>query len=212
MEKYKEEHIVELQTRVDLARENDNELALKEVKKELKALSDVCGAVTSKGKICTKKPYVKEDGTISDRCIFHGGKQTGQRTEEGRQRSLANLNKHAAMTHGVYSKNFLENLTEQELVLYYSIIAEHSEDEDLQTPANQILLQRFAMDTLKLLRIEQYGKYGMMGETTAQTEISNRLIRLSESLGLNAKFTKQNKKSTNPVVNLNQLFNFDNNE
>ncbi|PDZ72474.1 hypothetical protein CN887_20815 [Bacillus pseudomycoides] len=211
MAKYKEPHIVELQVRVDMARENDNELALKEAKKELKALEDICGAVKGSGKICVNKPYLKEDGTTNGRCVVHSGKPSGQTTEEGRQRSLANLNKHAAMTHGVYSKNFVENLTEQELALYYSIIAEHSEDEDLQTPANQILLQRFAMDTLKLLRIEQYGKYGMMGETTAQTEISNRLIRLSESLGLNAKFTKQNKKSTNPVVNLNQLFDLGNN-
>ncbi|PDZ11434.1 hypothetical protein CON70_11690 [Bacillus pseudomycoides] len=212
MAKYKEGHIVELQARVDLARENGNELAMKEVKKELKALTDVCGAVKGSGKVCTKKPYVREDGTSSDRCRMHGGKQTGQATEEGRQRSLANLSNQAALKHGVYSKDFMENLTEEEIELYNYIIDLHSEDEDLQTPANRILLSKLAMDTVKMLRMETNSKYGVLGgETTALTEVSNRIIRLTESLGLNGRFLKQNKKEVNPTINLNQLFDLGNN-
>ena len=52
-----------------------------------------CGARTKAGTPC-QRPAVKQTG----RCSRHGGKSTGQRTEEGRARIAAAQTKHGRLT------------------------------------------------------------------------------------------------------------------
>ncbi|MED4805815.1 HGGxSTG domain-containing protein [Bacillus atrophaeus] len=50
------------------------------------------------GKICLREP-ISENG----RCAVHGGRSSGAKTEEGREKALSNLNPKANLIHGVYS-------------------------------------------------------------------------------------------------------------
>lgn len=53
-----------------------------------------CGAKTRKGHACRNKAAINpHTGKQGSKCKFHGGHSTGPRTEQGKQKSVANLTK-----------------------------------------------------------------------------------------------------------------------
>lgn len=76
-----------------------------------------CGALTKANKICTAKPWMKEDDSTNGKCALHGGKSTGAKTPEGKAKSLAQLNKRrekSPVHKLVYSDRLMDELTDNE--------------------------------------------------------------------------------------------------
>ncbi|MCP1122942.1 hypothetical protein NKR74_06270 [Bacillus sp. 3103sda1] len=185
------------------AKANNDEDALKELKKELGKEPSICGSVQGNGKICMRKPYEKEDGTTLGRCHIHGGKSIGQRTEEGRRKSLANLNPKANLIHGVYSKDFKENLTQEEVELYNSLMEYYTDNYEVD-PFNLALVDRYAMNMIKTARLDSQD---FLRDSQQYNDFEVKMIRFVESLGLNNKFKQSKENKSNPSdINLNTLF------
>ena len=189
---------------VATAKANNDEDALKELKKQLRKEPSICGAVQGNGKICMRKPYMREDGTTLGRCHIHGGKSIGQTTEEGRRRSLANLNPKANLIHGIYSKEFKDMLTQEETELYNSLMDYYLDNYE-NDPFNMALVDRYALNMIKVARMDSKS---FLKDSQSYNDPETKLIRYIESLGLNNKFkqSKENSKNKSEDVNLNVLF------
>ncbi|MCC2485001.1 hypothetical protein LKM01_24725 [Bacillus pacificus] len=194
----------EITDQVATAKANNDEEALKALRKQLRKEPSICGAIQGNGKICTKKPYLKEDGTTNGRCAFHGGKQTGQTTEEGRRRSLENLNPKANLIHGIYSKEFKDMLTQEETELYNSLMDYYLDNYE-NDPFNMALVDRYALNLIKVARLDSKQ---FLKDSQSYNDPETKLIRYIETLGLNNKFkmSKENKNNKGEDVNLNVLF------
>ncbi|MEI4800560.1 HGGxSTG domain-containing protein [Bacillus sp. FJAT-51639] len=188
---------------VATAKANNDEDTLKELKKELRKEPSICGAVQGNGKICMRNPYMREDGTTLGRCRVHGGKSIGQKTEEGRRRSLANLNPKANLIHGVYSKDFKDKLTQEETNLYNSLMEYYTDNYEVD-PFNLTLVDRYAMNMIKTARLDSKD---FLRDSQQYNDFEIKMIRYVESLGLNNKFKQSKDNKNNPnEINLNALF------
>ncbi|PGB54592.1 HGGxSTG domain-containing protein [Bacillus anthracis] len=188
---------------VATAKANNDEDALKGLKKVLRKEPSICGAVQGNGKICMRKPYAREDGTTLGRCHIHGGKSIGQKTEEGRQRAMANLNPKASLIHGVYSKDFKDNLTQEETDLYNSLMEYYTDNYEID-PFNMVLVDRYAMNMIKTGRLDSKD---FTRDSQQYNDFEIKMIRYVETLGLNNKFKQSKDNRNNPSeINLNALF------
>lgn len=206
-EEYKEtKEFKELQKAIEEAKLNGNEKQLRDVKRQLRNVSLICGAVQKNGRICTRSPVTKEDGSSNGRCAYHGGKSTGQKTKEGKARSLANLNPQANIIHGAYSEQFQKNLTKEELELYTYLMNYFSEDLEINDPINLVLCQRFVINLLKQMRLETVS---FTAESRSYNDFDQKIVRFVETLGLNRRFKDSKEhKDNKDTPNLNMLFDF----
>ncbi|MEK7021096.1 HGGxSTG domain-containing protein [Bacillus sp. FSL K6-6038] len=196
-----------LAEKVAVAKEKDNQEALKKLRSQLKKEPTICGAIKGDGRLCLRKPHIKEDGSTNGKCPFHGGKSTGQKTEEGRKKAMANLNPRANLIHGAYSKEFKEMLSQGETDLYNGLMDYYIENYEVD-PFNLVLVDRFAINTVKSMRMDSKD---FLRDSKAYNDTEVKLIRFAESLGLNQKF-KQSKehKDNASKVDLNALFDMGN--
>ncbi|PAW26449.1 hypothetical protein BKC07_24640 [Peribacillus simplex] len=180
-----------------------NEEAVKILKRKLKKEPSICGAKQGNGKICVRSPYIKEDGSTNGRCNTHGGKYSGQKTEEGRMRSMANLNSKAALVHGIYSQSFKDQLTKEEVEFYNETVEWFLEENEID-PVNLAMLDRYIFNFIKQARKDSAN---FLDESPSYNDFETKLIRLAESLGLNGKFTKSKENKNNAsIVSLTDLF------
>lgn len=185
-----------LQKQLDSTNGNDREAVLKNIKRQLKKIDKICGAVRGSGKICPNKPYMKEDGTTNGRCSLHGGKSTGAKTPEGKERQLAHLNPKAAMIHGMYSRFVM---THEEESFYTHMINHYVEAMELD-PLNIMLLDR----ALRNFILNQRKEIAEMGESVDETQSYNdydtKFLRYVQALGLDRKFNESRDNSKNSTV------------
>lgn len=172
------------------------------LRKELKEVKTICGAISANGKICTVSPV---DGAA--RCAQHGGMATGPTTEEGKLRAQANLSPLAAMIHGMYAK-FVFTVEEQAFYEYMMSAYEEAYELDL---ANLMLLDRALRNFILNQRKEIALAGQQVDESNSYNDYDTKFLRYMQALGFDRKFnmSKENKnnKGDNTVV-LNQLFDF----
>lgn len=180
-----------------------NEEAVKILKRKLKKEPSICGAKQGNGSICVRSPHIKEDGSSNGRCNTHGGSSTGQKTEEGRMKSMKNLNSKAALVHGVYSQNFKDSLTKEEVDLYNYLMDYFTENYEAD-PFNIVLVDRYAFNMIKTARLDSSD---FLRDTQQYNDPEMKLVRFIESLGLNRKFkeSKENKDNASQFT-LAELF------
>ncbi|PEK65567.1 hypothetical protein COM55_06225 [Bacillus pseudomycoides] len=186
----------------ELATSVNNEEALKKFKAKMKKDNLICGSIKGSGKLCVNKPHYKEDGTTNGRCHIHGGKSAGQTTVEGKAKARANLHNKANLVHGIYSEEFKDSLTVEEVNLYNGLM-EHFVGNYEVDPFNLTMVDRYIMNTIKQARRDSVN---FMNESKAHNDFEMKAIRYIESLGLNNKFKQQQGKGEIQQVNLNQLF------
>ncbi|MBP1970012.1 hypothetical protein J2Z83_002120 [Virgibacillus natechei] len=199
--------LTEVIKQAEKAKGEGNEEELKKLKKQLKKQHTVCGAVMGNDKVCMRKP-ISDNG----RCQIHGGNSKGQTTEEGRKKAMANLSNKNSLIHGAYSKNFKDNLTKEEVGFYNATIDWFFENFETDTdPINLTLLDRFIINFLKQARKDSVD---FLSETQSYNDFEVKMIRFSESLGLNKKFkdSKENKDNTSQSDIALLLSNMNNNQ
>lgn len=176
-----EMEIVRLEERTKQAKESNNELALKEVKKDLKKHPSICGAIKATGKICLENP---EEGKA--RCSAHLNKQN--------QQFLQPL---GPMKHGLKSSNFMAHLREDEKEFYYGTMQEYAEKYELDQ-LNLMALDRMIVSYLKARRLEDYHtEQGTFEKANSTVDFELRAQRWLETLGLNRKNTEKNTIESN---------------
>jgi len=184
----------------DLKREFDETVTIKE---KLQKEESICGAIMKSGKVCTKKPTNEKNL----RCNWHGGKSTGAKTEEGKKVRDANLKKgHEKTIHGIYSRNFLEEWTEEERAFYDNTWIYYKENYDLE-PLDEVALDRFLINSIKAMRVDSVGMNYATNLKVSLVDFEGKAIRQAETLGLNRKYRKSRDNSDNPSgVNYSLLF------
>ncbi|EOQ14309.1 hypothetical protein KOY_00275 [Bacillus cereus VDM021] len=187
----------------ELATSVNNEEALKKFKAKMKKDNLICGSIKGSGKLCVNKPYYKEDGTTNGRCHIHGGKSAGQTSEEGKAKARANLHSKANLIHGIYSEEFKNSLTLEEVELYNHLIEYFVGNYEADL-FNLTMVDRYIMNMLKAARQDSIQ---FLRDTKAMNDYEIKMIRYAESLGLNGKFKQQQQgKGEIQHVNLNSLF------
>ncbi|MED0989368.1 HGGxSTG domain-containing protein [Bacillus nitratireducens] len=186
--------------RGDLTRESDEMATIKE---KLQKEESICGAIMKGGKVCTKKPTNEKNL----RCNWHGGKSTGATTEEGRKVMMENLKKgHELKIHGLYSKKFLDEWTQEEKDFYHNTLEWYKEKYDLE-PLDEVALDRFLVNSIKAMRVDSVGMDYAINLRVSLADFEGKAIRQAETLGLNRKYRKSRDNSDNPSgVNYNVLF------
>lgn len=179
-----EMEIARLSEKVVKAKENNNEVALKAVKKELKKHNSICGAVIASGnKICLEEPMEGRN-----RCEKHLNLQNAQ-----------HLQPLAPFKHGLKSSNFMAHLTEDEKEFYYGTMNEYAENYELDQ-LNLLALDRLLVNYLKARRLENYHtEKGTFESANAYIDFELRVQRWLETLGLNRKNTEKNQIDSNKM-------------
>jgi hypothetical protein len=179
---------------------------LKELKKQLKKTSEICGAVQGTGvnhRVCMRKPTAD-----NGRCNVHGAK-AGPRTEEGRKKAMANLSPQNRLVHGVYSKSFKDQLTKEEVEFYNNTIEWFFDNYEKDTdPINLSLLDRYIINFLKQARKDSID---FLSDSSAYNDVETKMVRFAETLGLNRKFkeSKENKDNAGSSVDIAVLLSGD---
>lgn len=195
--------VQELVIQAEKAKQENDEDALKKLRGKLKKVPKICGAIQGGGKVCMRSPYIKEDGTTNGRCAVHSGKGTGAKTKEGREKALSKLNPKARLIHGVYSADFKDNLTAEEVKFYNDTMDWFLEDNELD-PVNIALLDRYILNFIKQARKDSIK---FLDESPSYNDFETKMIRLAETLGLNRKFQLSRENSTNTSnVDISMLF------
>ncbi|USL32933.1 HGGxSTG domain-containing protein [Priestia megaterium] len=181
--------VQDLVIKAEQAKEENQEEALEELKKKLKKVPAICGAVMGGSKVCMRKP-ISDNG----RCAVHGGKATGAKTEEGREKALSKLNPKANLIHGIYSADFKDKLTKEEVEFYNETMEWFLKDNELD-PVNIALLDRYILNFIKQARKDSVK---FLDESPSYNDFETKMIRFAETLGLNKKFrdSKDNKGNT----------------
>ena len=152
------------------------------IRKKLGKVEIICGAIDKRtGKICSKKPA---EGSTNGRCAQHGGLSTGAVTEEGRQRSLANLNPRANLIHGMYSRF---TMTQEENDFYVGFMNWYIEELDLD-PANILMLDRALRNFILNQRKEIAEAGEIVDESDSYNDYDSKFMRYMQALGLDRKF------------------------
>ncbi|MGX5575920.1 HGGxSTG domain-containing protein [Bacillus toyonensis] len=184
----------------DLNRESE-EMAV--IKEELQKNTHVCGAIM-KNKVCTTKP-VNEKNL---RCGWHGGKSTGAKTEEGKEKMKENLEKGRQPIHGLYQKDFLATLTEEEKDWYSDTMQWYKDNYEDLDPLDISKIDLALINTLKSWRKNGKSMDYAVNERVSMADFESRMIRLLDDLGMSRKFRKSRDNASNSTnVNLyNSLF------
>ncbi|MGG0454683.1 HGGxSTG domain-containing protein [Bacillus mycoides] len=174
----------------DLSRESVEMVVIKE---ELQKNTHICGAIM-KNRVCTTKPINEKNL----RCGWHGGKSTGANTEEGKKMRDANLKKgHEKTIHGIYSRKFLEEWTEEEQAFYDNTWIYYKENYDLE-PLDEVALDRFLINSIKAMRVDSVGMNYATNLKVSLVDFEGKATRQAETLGLNRKYRKSRDNSDNP--------------
>lgn len=184
----------------DLTRGSEEMVTIKE---KLQKEESVCGAICGSGRVCTQPPTNEKNF----RCRMHGGRSTGAKTEEGKKVRDANLKKgHERTIHGIYSRKFLEEWTEEEQAFYDNTWSYYKENYDLE-PVDEVALDRFLINSIKAMRVDSVGMNYATNLKVSLVDFEGKAIRQAETLGLNRKYRKSRDNTDNPnEVNLNALF------
>jgi len=183
----------------DLTRDSEEMVTIKE---KLQKEESICGAICGSGRVCTQPPTNEKNF----RCRMHGGRSTGAKTEEGKRMRDANLKKgHERITHGLYMKDFLSSLTEEEILWYNENMEWYQENYDLD-PLDVTKLDLALINFIKSWRKNVNMKYGI-NEGVNKVDFENRAIKLLDDLGLSRKFRKSKENASNPTqINYLALF------
>ncbi|PFN86614.1 hypothetical protein COJ67_17960 [Bacillus thuringiensis] len=197
------EYINDIRDRIrsgELLRDSDE---MKEIKKVLKAEMTICGAVTGSGRVCSTTPSHK-----NGRCIVHGGRSTGATTEEGKNKMKENLAKGRQPIHGLYQKDFLATLTEEEKDWYGDTMEWYKNNYEDLDPLDIAKLDLALINTLKSWRKNGKSMSYAVNEKVSMVDFENRAIKLLDDLGMSRKFKKSRENSSNSTnVNVfNSLF------
>lgn len=168
-----------------------------ELKKKLGEVELICGAISKEGKICTKPPV---EG--AKRCPQHGGLATGPKTEEGKQRALANLDPRAHFIHGLYA-HFI--MSAEEKALYDTMMNHYIEVADLD-PANIMMLDRALRNFILNQRKERAEAEEIVDETDSYNDYDSKFMRYMQALGLDRKFNQSNTHKDNSQGGIAMLF------
>jgi len=167
------------------------------IKDQLKKIDIICGAIDHKtGKICTEKPYYKEDGTTNGRCLRHGGNATGAITEEGKRKALEKLNPRARLIHGLYSRFVM---TQEEFEFYTWFMNYYCEKLDLD-PANMLLLDRALRNFILNQRKEVAEAYELVEESNSYNDYDSKFLRYMQALALDRRFKESKDNKDNPSM------------
>ena len=170
------------------------------LRKELSKTTLICGAIDrSKGKICSKPPV---EG--AKRCSQHGGLSTGATSEEGKQRSLANLDPRAHLIHGMYSRFVM---TAEEQGFYEGFMNYYIEALDLD-PINILGLDRALRNFILNQRKEVAEAGEMLDESQSYNDYDTKFMRYMQTLGLDRKFnmSTNNKDNAKESLDIAMLF------
>ncbi|MED2871139.1 HGGxSTG domain-containing protein [Bacillus thuringiensis] len=197
------EYINDIRDRIrsgELLRDSDE---MVEIKKVLKAEMTICGAVTGSGRVCSTTPSHK-----NGRCIVHGGRSTGATTEEGKRMRDINLEKGREPIHGLYSKDFLATLTQEEKDWYSDMMEWYKNNYEDLDPLDISKIDLALMNTIKSWRKNGKSMDYAVNEKVSMVDFEGRLIRLMDDLGMSRKFRKsrENASNANNVNIYNQLF------
>jgi hypothetical protein len=160
------------------------------LRRELGKVDIICGAIErNTGKICSKSPV---EG--AKRCLQHGGASTGAVTEEGKARSLANLNPRANFVSGLYGRFVM---TSEEALFYETMMNHYIEVADLD-PANILLLDRAMRNFILNQRKEIALEGEQIDESNSYNDYDTKFMRYMQALGLDRKFnvSKEHKDNT----------------
>ncbi|MGH0485308.1 HGGxSTG domain-containing protein [Bacillus mycoides] len=187
----------------DLTRDSEEMTA---IKTKLKGEASICGAIKGNNTVCTHSPTNEKNL----RCKVHGGKSTGAKTEEGKQRSMKNLDAGRKPIHGIYSAKFMDEWTQEEKDFYNNTMRYYKDNYELE-PLDEIQLDRLLINSIKAMRVDSVGMNYAINLKVSLADFEGKAIRLSETLGLNRKYRKSRENSDNPnTVNLNSLFDMGN--
>lgn len=167
------------------------------LRKRLKKITIICGCIDKNtGKICARKPHIREDGTTNGRCRSHGGNTMGPATPEGKARSLAQLNPRARLVNGLYS-HF--SMTQEELDFYVGMMNHYIEAYDLD-PINILLLDRGTRNFILNQRKERAEAEEILEENKAYNDYDSKFLKYMQALGLDRKFTLSREHKDNAQV------------
>jgi hypothetical protein len=199
----------ELQAKVKtleaIAEKDRQEAKAHEYYMEFRKNEVICGALTGSGKVCIRAPYIKEDGSTNGKCYAHGGKSTGARTEEGKKKAIKNLRARTPV-HGLYSKNFLETLSEEELAFMQWMEDSVKARYEIETALEETSLQMLIMEAVRHFRMvnTKFEK-----ETKHASEYLTKFLRIIETQGWRKKDENEEKRkgvSVDTILNmLNEL-------
>lgn len=164
---------------------------------QLKNMTIICGAINKAGKICTKEVV---EG--SNRCGDHGGLSTGALTEEGKARSLANLDPRAHFIHGLYS-HF--TMTAEEATLYDTMMSYYIAELDLD-PANIMLMDRALRNFIINQRKERAEAHELIDEAENYVDYDTKFMKYMQTLGLDRKFNVSKDHKDNSSSGIAMLF------
>ncbi|PEC20598.1 HGGxSTG domain-containing protein [Bacillus cereus] len=184
----------------DLTRDSEEMATIKE---KLQKEESICGAICGSGRVCTQPPTNEKNF----RCRMHGGLSTGAKTEEGKKVRDVNLKKgHEKTIHGIYSRRFLEEWTEEEQAFYDNTWSYYKENYDLE-PLDEVALDRFLINSIKAMRVDSVGMNYATNLKVSLVDFEGKAIRQAETLGLNRKYRKSRDNTDNPnEVNYAVLF------
>lgn len=164
------------------------------IRKQLKRITVICGAIEqTTGKVCTKKPHTREDGSSNGRCIAHGGDSNGPATAEGKARALANLHPQAKIVTGLYT-HF--SMTQEELDFYVHMMNHYINAYELD-PINTLLLDRGVRNFILNQRKERAEAHEILEEDKAYNDYDSKFLRYMQALGLDRKFNLSKEHKDN---------------
>jgi hypothetical protein len=170
------------------------------MRSQLKKVDIICGAINkASGKICSESPA---EGSTNGRCAKHGGLATGAVTEEGKQKSLAQLNPKARLVHGLYSR-FVMTTEEEEF--YSSLMNHYIEELDLD-PINIMALDRALRNFILNQRKEMAEAGEMVDESDSYNDYDTKFMRYMQALGLDRKFNVSKDHKDNSGGGIAMLF------
>jgi len=164
------------------------------IKKQLKNVKVICGAINREGKVCTKVPHTKEDGSSNGRCLEHGGNTNGPVTPEGRRKALSKLNPQAHMVFGLYSRFVM---SEEEMDFYVGMMNYYIEALQLDL-GNILLLDRAIRNFIINQRREiALNEEDSLAESQSYNDYDTKFLRYMQALGVDRKFNESRDNSSN---------------
>jgi DNA repair ATPase RecN len=190
-EKEAEELLSQVEQINGMKYETSRKKKVETLRKELSKVDLICGAITkATGKICTEKPV---EG--AKRCLRHGGASTGAVTEEGKARSLQNLNPRANFVSGLYGRFVM---SAEECTFYETMLNHYIEELDLD-PANILLLDRALRNFILNQRKEWAEEGESINGVQFDIDYDMKFMRYMQALGMDRKFnvSKDHKDNAN---------------
>ncbi|WP_026591423.1 hypothetical protein [Bacillus sp. UNC437CL72CviS29] len=138
--------------------------------------------------------------------------RSGPTTPEGKARALENLKKNGSYggnhyVHGIYVKDFVADLTEEEKQWYRETFDHYNEKYEL----DKLDLETLDLALINLIKARRKNanmKYAV-NEKVSMADFESRYIRLIDELGLSRKYRLSKSNVENPSdVNLSALFDF----